>query len=163
MKTPMETFRKFQSRNRDAFHFRLRMCTTNAVLTRVSISSSRGFSFQDDRRQRRERLWSRVSISSSRGFSFQGRLPLSPAGGTHCPFQSRHRDAFHFRPHQIWSAGTFSVMFQSRHRDAFHFRYRDPKRCLLSFQKVSISSSRCFSFQGRTRRTLRYPVKVSIS
>ena len=39
-------------------------------------------------------------------------------------FQSRHRDAFHFRQ-GIPASDTDNALFQSRHRDAFHFRIKE--------------------------------------
>ena len=135
----------FQSRNREAFHFRRNRHVCNRHRMYVSISQSRGFSFQGIRTrhshtilrwsfnlaierlfisggnrtcivlsvQRRfnlaiERLFisgatapmhgvrrCRVSISQSRGFSFQDKRATEGIFGE--SFQSRNREAFHFR------------------------------------------------------------------
>ena len=61
-------------------------------------------------------------------------------------FQSRNRDACHFRAGTRRRNGTTSVRFQSRNRDACHFR-GFPRGVSSSFSAVSISQSRCLSFQ----------------
>ena len=63
---------RFQSRNREAFHVRRRRCCAIGGGIPVSISQSRGFSFQ--------------AIAS----------PVSDVGVSR-KFQSRNREAFHFR------------------------------------------------------------------
>ena len=67
------TTMKFQSRNRDAFRFKLAfVVSVQLFMIIVSISESRCFSFQvSDARDRRKRRQNRVSISESRCFSFQ--------------------------------------------------------------------------------------------
>ena len=112
----------FQSRNRDAFHFRC-YCEYNRTTNtyQVSISQSRCFSVQgrgrlNDRRNRRI-----VSISQSRCFSFQGRMILSVAS----PGMS-----FNLAIEMLFISGELQPIqtcgvrnrFQSRNRDAFHFR-----------------------------------------
>ena len=187
----------FQSRYREAFHFRFIVSAVlqaacpgfNLVIERlfisgpaqkkcrpgqkvVSISLSRGFSFQVSC----ERLVScalacRVSISLSRGFSFQ----VPNADACHAAviwFQSRYREAFHFRFFG-WIAYEITEylfqsryreafhfrdlteclrlpcqLFQSRYREAFHFRLKEPRIHQLALLSVSISLSRGFSFQG---------------
>ena len=115
---------KFQSRNRDAFHFRV-------------------------------------------GAPFV--LGVSPSS-----FQSRNRDAFHFRSatkSSTWNPFGFNLaiemlfisgkilrrdrhskthLFQSRNRDAFHFRVPPSAAGTAASSYVSISQSRCFSFQGKS-------------
>ena len=61
-------------------------------------------------------------------------------------FQSRNRDACHFRADAI-RAEIQAAQFQSRNRDACHFR-RPPLDVREGFGGVSISQSRCLSFQG---------------
>ena len=67
---------EFQSRNREAFQFRFsqRICFLRG--TYVSISQSRGFSFQAGSAHLRDGGGSLVSISQSRGFSFQAKRLL---------------------------------------------------------------------------------------
>ena len=103
---------KFQSRNRDAFHFRAAVSEPdNAALNE---------------------------------------------------FQSRNRDAFHFRAAGCGVRGHV-FQFQSRNRDAFHFRLPRCKRPLVLYG-VSISQSRCFSFQATTAHGTSSPKTiVSIS
>ena len=162
---------EFQSRHRDAFHFRRAYRTRLPNKLYVSISSSRCFSFQVSKRQASgkssnsfnlviemlfisgpvqsvgHRHSRSVSISSSRCFSFQetirkkfvkdGKVDVSISSSrcfsfqvsSECAmpvrfilFQSRHRDAFHFRPKISVSMRRSCLSFQSRHRDAFHFR-----------------------------------------
>ena len=78
-----------------------------------------------------------VSISESRCFSFQVDADLVRFSQV----QSRNRDAFP-------QSADRCIVFQSRNRDAFHFKVIDrpvPNRICC----VSISESRCFSFQDR--------------
>ena len=189
----------FQSRNREAFQFRWnnRVPSTYGddevsisqsrgfsvqvppLLaasrdTSVSISQSRGFSVQARHVGYRHAQLTLVSISQSRGFSVQVkhlhrfyRMPrslfqsrnrdafhfrLSKITGTQpatCRFQSRNRDAFHFRVARFRLDSTPRRGFQSRNRDAFHFRSSALTTILskLGQLDVSISQSRCFSFQ----------------
>ena len=149
----------FQSRHREAFHFRSPFWIPYKHLKQM------------------------VSISSSRGFSFQGRRAVLKTR-RYPMFQSRHQDAFHFRPDAFPAPCSCPVKFQSRHREAFHFRLAEcPARscglpvhsfnlvierlfisgermsrlCLVS-PVVSISSSRGFSFQ--VFRTGRLPYQI---
>ena len=137
----------FQSRNRDAFHFRNRRCSASRASAAVSISQSRCFSFQvADRDNRTDELGK---------------------------FQYRNRDAFHFRltnirrrrkpsgtgfnlaiemlfisgPRYTPPDRTPDEKFQSRNRDAFHIRL-DCQALSASGLRVSISQSRCFSYQA---------------
>ena len=188
----------FQSRNRDAFHFRdtlpsgtaIRVYCFNLAIEMlfisgqhalritdnrvrwVSISQSRCFSYQATCHRilplrkigfnlaiemlfisgkspnATDSAWRQVSISQSRCFSFQGNA--SSSGSTSSRFQSRNRDAFHFRSTIYISGLTLLREFQSRNRDAFHFRSMDG--CYpQSHRGVSISQSRCFSFQEETQ------------
>ena len=123
--------RKFQSRNRDAFRFKWSIANylgnTDAMLRIVSISESRCFSFQGILAKH----WKgcdqicNVSISESRCFSFQVNWLILPLQ-LYCPLAS---------------------MFQSRNRDAFRFKYIIYIIYLYGTRVVSISESRCFSFQ----------------
>ena len=135
----------------------------------VSISSSRCFSFQV---QVSDCLCFDVQFQSRHRDAFHFRSPIKTAFDKVIEmFQSRHRDAFHFRRlGKLWEA--HPNVFQSRHRDAFHFRCAvdipPSYRTCFSFNlviemlfisgaarkldtllaiNVSISSSRCFSFQ----------------
>ena len=65
-------------------------------------------------------------------------------------FQSRNRDAFRFKVGNYSLLNSLSMKFQSRNRDAFRFKFDLNKRSGMSFLTVSISESRCFSFQGTT-------------
>ena len=90
-----------------------------------------------------------VSISQSRCLSFQG----NPNGyydyaGRNRQFQSRNRDACHFRADCLLARGRFVLSFQSRNRDACHFRQAGRKTRYRPALTVSISQSRCLSFQG---------------
>ena len=85
----------FQSRNREACQFRLTITWLSTKrLWIVSISQSRCFSGQE-RTSPGQSAVRNVSISQSRGFSVQVSTgkPEFAFGG----FQSRNRDAFHFR------------------------------------------------------------------
>ena len=63
-----------------------------------------------------------------------------------CSFQSRNRDACHFRSGECVLSCLAGFPFQSRNRDACHFRtgWRSTTDMVRS---VSISQSRCLSFQ----------------
>ena len=67
-----------------------------------------------------------VSISQSRCLSFQVTARVSRRF-SRSAFQSRHRDAFHFRS-AVSARLVSSSMFQSRNRDACHFRSPDNSR-----------------------------------
>ena len=94
----------FQSRNRDAFHFKKRNRSNSATAisnNAVSISESRCFSFQDHKMRSYDAraLTVLVSISESRCFSFQDfvlrtRIRITTDSDL---FQSRNRDAFRFK------------------------------------------------------------------
>ena len=87
-----------------------------------------------------------VSISRSRCFSFQ----LAPWTVTiilpSLRFQSRDRDAFLFNFVRFYVTERPYWLFQSRDRDAFLFNVIHSFEYPL-FGRVSISRSRCFSFQ----------------
>ena len=104
---------RFQSRNRDAFHFRLRYQDGDFPAGGVFQSRNRdAFHF-------REATDSFLNDPQVR-------------------FQSRNRDAFHFRS-RLQDAGCgLSIQFQSRNRDAFHFRERDEDEA-IRLDAVSIS------------------------
>ena len=73
---------------------------------------------------------------------------LRVLAGFLCPwlFQSRNRDACHFRKRDRRRGRIHRVMFQSRNRDACHFR-KGRRKAARRFSNVSISQSRCLSFQ----------------
>ena len=64
-------------------------------------------------------------------------------------FQSRNRDAFRFKWRFAYRWGCHPLMFQSRNRDAFRFKCKQFRhKCIGGDHSlVSISESRCFSFQ----------------
>ena len=76
-----------------------------------------------------------VSISQSRCLSFQGLATLAARRETLKMFQSRNRDAFHFRFSHMILIAIAIHLFQSRNRDAFHFRSSafGKMSCLLAF------------------------------
>ena len=55
-------------------------------------------------------------------------------------FQSRNRDAFHFRAAGDAAKQRDSLLFQSRNRDACHFRFRD--NLTRAVQEVILFQSR---------------------
>ena len=87
-----------------------------------------------------------VSISQSRCLSFQGSPPRF--GSRTSWFQSRNRDAYHFRFQERYLNSMLSGLFQSRNRDAYHFRAERCAEQHADTSPVSISQSRCLSFQG---------------
>ena len=86
----------FQSRNRDAFHFKLQMarmqmmriCSFNLAIEMLFISSCMEWVELSQ--------LDIVSISQSRCFSFQVDVMTKPQTRVY-KFQSRNRDAFHFK------------------------------------------------------------------
>ena len=63
-------------------------------------------------------------------------------------FQSRNRDACHFRSIRLFAMAAACIpLFQSRNRDACHFRPACSTAMPCNFFIVSISQSRCLSFQ----------------
>ena len=178
----------FQSRNRDAFHFRARLNPPalarrspcfNLAIEMLFISGQISWL--------RQAVPIHVSISQSRCFSFQV-IKTSENRGEKClKFQSRNRDAFHFRHETLRGTCAALMRFQSRNRDAFHFRSHSPSRphSPSLFQSrnrdafhfrtglptvffalgtiVSISQSRCFSFQVRNAYVTVRCIRVSIS
>ena len=112
---------KFQSRNRDACHFRASRARSAANADSVSISQSRCLSFQGLRTRVIPVLRvMRVSISQSRCLSFQVTTNRERYPSRAEWFQSRNRDACHFRA--ISTEPRPRNLFQSRNRDACHFR-----------------------------------------
>ena len=112
----------------------------------VSISQSRCFSFQVSRQLVSLASARIVSISQSRCFSFQDKPELRLADFSFV-FQSRNRDAFHFR-----TGGTSDS--RGCGYDSFNlaiemlFISGKPPASARVTRNVSISQSRCFSFQG---------------
>ena len=138
----------FQSRNRDAFRFK--SLTTNATVSPAILFQSRNrdaFRFKLTLALWRYTVDS-VSISESRCFSFQVNY-VNPSTRHHLKFQSRNRDAFRFKGDRYFDHNRHTT-FQSRNRDAFRFKAYNPFSSSTSF--VSISESRCFSFQANTHR-----------
>ena len=78
-------------------------------------------------------------------------------------FQSRNRDAFRFKSPRQASGFDSPVLFQSRNRDAFRFKLLTNNSVAILYI-VSISESRCFSFQATVELTFAIVVTaVSIS
>ena len=166
---------RFQSRNRDAFRFKWDDFPHQSQQRTVSISESRCFSFQVSDFVDRHIISLFVSISESRCFSFQGHHILkgfpehidfsfnlgiemlfvsrwireSMIKSLYKQFQSRNRDAFRFKWRFAYRWGCHPLMFQSRNRDAFRFKCKQFRhKCIGGDHSlVSISESRCFSFQ----------------
>ena len=163
---------QFQSRHRDAFHFRQYDCipAQNKKLKRFNLVIERLFilgcnpvhavaaaslMFQSRHRDAfhfRE-LHAIHQVNLYHGFNLViemlfilGQAKLDQETEEFRVFQSRHRDAFHFR-RPARNSQTRGYGFQSRHREAFHFRMAWCETFEKESQwKVSISSSRCFSF-----------------
>ena len=115
-------FLLFQSRNRDAFHFKRDSVPGDDKVVFVSISESRCFSFQAYPDPRRYGVTRPVSISESRCFSFQVQvqLPRMTMLTTSC-----------------FNLGIEMLFISRINVNPFQF----------FLVIVSISESRCFSFQ----------------
>ena len=113
----------------------------------VSISQSRCFSFQVEEHP--------ISINSVVSFNLaiemlfiSGLMILKIYNPQETvKFQSRNRDAFHFRSSAGYLKSESQCEFQSRNRDAFHFRRLAFRIARRRRDAVSISQSRGFSFQ----------------
>ena len=119
----------------------------------VSISQSRCFSFQEKEELVKAFVDNVVSISQSRCFSFQG------TGGSCGPatlysFQSRNRDAFHFRKKRNWLKRLSTTLFQSRNRDAFHFRGQET---------MERAQNHADAFQSRNRDAFHFRLAARLS
>ena len=83
-------------------------------------------------------------------FRFKSKMPKSTLYSRFL-FQSRNRDAFRFKFALTVLAcgeGRVDLMFQSRNRDAFRFKFNITFGTVRTVVlRVSISESRCFSFQ----------------
>ena len=111
---------KFQSRNRDACHFRV---NARAFVKRVGRFQSRNRDachFRWDF-HKSTRHWSRCFNLVIEMLVISGTIPAHRIRGAPLMFQSRNRDACHFRS-KYASSGAETFWFQSRHRDACHFR-----------------------------------------
>ena len=160
----------------------------NKNVNRVSISESRCFSFQgcDCVRNFSDRYF-QVSISESRCFSFQVPLRASPdpyllsfnlgiemlfvsselkdnpVGNAGVKFQSRNRDAFRFKLKNLRSKGLECSVSISESR-CFSFQVDGVFQSRHRLFNVSISESRCFSFQAISKMTATWDFnRVSIS
>ena len=130
----------------------------------VSISQSRCLSFQAGMDCGKPCCSGmRVSISQSRCLSFQV---------TNCRAYLLKEVRFNLAIEMLIISGLSTAnekrclhsMFQSRNRDAYHFRIEDTRQGTWYLIEVSISQSRCLSFQGRISRTSSAnPKTVSIS
>ena len=103
----------FQSRHRDAFHFRE---------TARRLSRRRGPTCFN--------LVIEMLVISGK-LSRRSGLPRSS-------FQSRHRDAFHFRGLLLDKFDACFIMFQSRNRDAFHFRWRSAMAAFFTSSRFNL-------------------------
>ena len=91
-----------------------------------------------------------VSISESRCFSFQVTAnDITVTGGTR-GFQSRNRDAFRFKCGLIRIVGDAFKSVSISESRCFSFQAENTLKALRDFIIVSISESRCFSFQVYT-------------
>ena len=116
--------KRFQSRNRDAYHFRKSVLDVYKYINQVSISQSRCLSFQEEFGEEGQVPVGLVSISQSRCLSFQvGFLSDQRSGRMVSISQSR------------------CLSFQGNSCAASRIR-----------GSVSISQSRCLSFQAGFRR-----------
>ena len=79
--------------------------------------------------------------------------PLVPFARLYCVFQSRNRDAFRFKCSTSLPVVCIYAAFQSRNRDAFRFKAMIQERS-PQVHHVSISESRCFSFQVNSDKIL---------
>ena len=112
----------------------------------VSISQSRCLSFQGGGLPSTSLFPSFVSISQSRCLSFQ-----VPAGAV-----IRLAIGFNLAIEMLvisgnpseWNNAAMPQTFQSRNRDACHFRTPATSAVAVKLVQVSISQSRCLSFQG---------------
>ena len=111
----------------------------------VSISESRCFSFQGMRLIFDAVVYRPVSISESRCFSFQEKKAGAMAHSGH-GFNLGIEMLFVSRIVEV-DVSVTADEFQSRNRDAFRFKW-DNQGCLSWELFVSISESRCFSFQA---------------
>ena len=114
------TVEQFQSRNRDAYHFRRVLTTSPSTNRMVSISQSRCLSFQDALSVCGVMSAIDVSISQSRCLSFQGRIYAARQAG-----EVRFNLAIEMliiSGHATEDKRKPSQQFQSRNRDAYHFR-----------------------------------------
>ena len=176
----------FQSRNRDACHFRGLSTDDNGLLfcfnlaiemlvisgehirfrpvdaaIGVSISQSRCLSFQDGGRRTAPRLLESFNLAiemlvisgqpslarSEPPYGFNLAIEMLVISGARYPPQNAYR----------------YLLFQSRNRDACHFRNLQPNLGVHRRQ-VSISQSRCLSFQVcRSTAQCCFGIKVSIS
>ena len=91
-----------------------------------------------------------VSISQSRCLSFQDRATC-PTPRTTAVFQSRNRDAYHFRRTDGTQITHIFLKFQSRNRDAYHFRLNE---ILLAIQP------RYVKFQSRNRDAYHFRIRI---
>ena len=143
---PFRNINGFQSRNRDAFRFKISKSKGEETIESiVSISESRCFSFQVVRVTHHQTPSSSVSISESRCFSFQG-YGLSSREYTY-EFQSRNRDAFRFK-HDCCNGNR--NQFQSRNRDAFRFK------------ATTVTNDLFWRFQSRNRDAFRFKTLGSV-
>ena len=165
----------------------------------VSISQSRGFSFQARNARKEEQCTNLVSISQSRCFSYQDLYPQAVDIYPTLWFQSRNRDAFHIRGparpraspflrfnlaiEMLFISGTLFSTYRIGSTNRFNLAIemlfisgeyaintRSEQHCcfnlaiemlfisgfplpltLPAFISVSISQSRCFSYQVRAR------------
>ena len=162
----------FQSRNREAFHFRV--SPVSPVLQRryiVSISQSRGFSFQVEKRAD-ARGCRYVSISQSRGFSFQDGYDQDDRFA-YLRFNLAIERLFISGTPTGFTGGNYT-MFQSRNREAFPFRCRHFAEPIYESPGFNLAIERLFSsgldadvnldiqvsFQSRNRDAFQFRIKA---
>ena len=139
----------FQSRNRDAFHFRRRRIrhAQDAYFDAFNLAIEMLFISGHVTTPQGAQVPILLSISQSRCFSFQGFLPRLRMHSVLTLSISQSR-CFSFQAKSYRPETVIPTNFQSRNRDAFHFRCGGDHAGDNGKIRLSISQSRCFSFQG---------------
>ena len=113
---------EFQSRNRDAFHFKpLIQTTTLRKLVKFQSRNRDAFHFKYIRNMHDRNRQHLFQSRNRDAFHFKKSLIGRFSKQRIFRFQSRNRDAFHFKLERTCSQIS-CAMFQSRNRDAFHFK-----------------------------------------
>ena len=112
----------FQSRNRDAFRFKVIGVFGIAVFpTSFNLGIEMLFVSSTSSTSKGPSL---AAFQSRNRDAFRFKSATAQTGGTSMAlFQSRNRDAFRFKPEGVLVDRT-GYLFQSRNRDAFRFKFR---------------------------------------
>ena len=114
----------FRSRNRDDFQFKLGLpLTPNCVQCSVSISESRGFSFQVQLHLAKLSLAVGFDLGIERLLG-SSQLHMTPDDDYMITFQSRNREFFSVQVYQRYKMKTRCIVFQSRNRGSFNFKWK---------------------------------------